>query len=43
MFGVFNITSGIVTNTFVNPDDCLAEVQRQNEENEDQVFTMINI
>jgi len=42
-FYVLNTTSGIITNGYDNPDECLAKVQEENENNPDQIFTMVNI
>ena len=43
MFGVLNTTSGIIVDTFKNPDDCLKRVREENLQDPEQIFIMVNI
>ena len=43
MFGVLNVTSGIIVETFDNPEDCLERVRNENLSDPEQIFTMVNI
>lgn len=42
-FAVLNATTGIIVDTFDNPDDCLKEVEQQNLQDSEQIYTMVNI
>jgi len=42
-FGVLNVTTGIVVEIFDNPEDCLKEVEQQNLQDSEQIYTMVNI
>jgi hypothetical protein len=42
-FAVLNVTTGIVVDTFDDPDDCLKEVEQQNLQDPEQIYTMVSI
>ena len=42
-FAVLNTTNGNIVNTYDNPNDCLKEVEQQNLQNPEQIYTMVNI